>query len=37
MQKTIIVAEEASLWSPEGMDWYEVKESLKKILKKLVC
>lgn len=34
MQKTIIVAEDASFWSHEGIDWYEVKESLKKNIKK---
>lgn len=34
MQKTIIVAEDASFWSHEGIDWYEVKESLKKNIKR---
>ncbi|OGB61811.1 MAG: monofunctional biosynthetic peptidoglycan transglycosylase [Caldithrix sp. RBG_13_44_9] len=30
MQKTIIVSEDASFWSHEGIDWYEIRESLKK-------
>jgi monofunctional biosynthetic peptidoglycan transglycosylase len=30
MQKTIIVSEDASFWSHQGIDWYEIQESLKK-------
>jgi monofunctional biosynthetic peptidoglycan transglycosylase len=30
MQKTIIVSEDAAFWSHEGIDWYEIRESLKK-------
>jgi monofunctional biosynthetic peptidoglycan transglycosylase len=30
MRKSVIVAEDASFWGHEGIDWYEVKESLKK-------
>ncbi|MBN2364651.1 MAG: monofunctional biosynthetic peptidoglycan transglycosylase [Calditrichaeota bacterium] len=30
MRKTIIVAEDASFWIHEGIDWFEVRESIKK-------
>jgi monofunctional biosynthetic peptidoglycan transglycosylase len=30
MQKTIVVSEDAAFWSHEGIDWYEIRESLKK-------
>ncbi len=32
--KTIVVAEDASFWLHEGIDWFEVSESMKKNLKK---
>lgn len=30
LQKSIIVAEDASFWIHEGIDWYEVQQSIKK-------
>jgi monofunctional glycosyltransferase len=30
MQRSIIVAEDASFWVHEGIDWYEVEQSIKK-------
>jgi monofunctional biosynthetic peptidoglycan transglycosylase len=34
LQKIIIVSEDASFWSHEGIDWYEIKESVKKNINK---